>query len=80
MTGSAARSTVVVVGDRGCEFCADDANMHFGHVKQVAEDDLRGALLQCPRCGWFYLDPRDGLSEPRHIEPADAASWFGFTT
>jgi len=28
----------------------------------------------------LYLDPRDGLSEPRHIDAANAVSWFGFST
>jgi len=52
--------------------------MSSGHVKQVASNDDRGLLLQCPRCGWLYLDPCDGLTEPRSIDAANAADWFGF--
>jgi hypothetical protein len=68
------------VDDRGCEYCRDDQNMHYGHVEQVASNEDMGVLLRCPQCGWLYLDPSDGLSEPRHIDAANAASWFGFST
>ena len=41
--------------DRGCEYCADDANLYFGHVEQIAGDEAnRTLLLRCPRCGSFY--------------------------
>jgi hypothetical protein len=76
------RSTPRVSGveERGCEYCRDDQNMHLGHVEQVASDDGHGLLLRCPECSWLYLDPSDGLSEPRHIDSATAASWFGYAT
>jgi hypothetical protein len=54
--------------------------MHYGHVEEVASNQDRGVLLRCRQCGWLYLDPSDGLSEPRRIDAADAASWFGFST
>lgn len=73
-----ARPTFVIVDDRGCDYCRDDQNMHYGHVAQVGSADDRGLLLRCPRCGWLYLDPCDGLSEPSHIGADDAATWFGF--
>ena len=34
----------------------------------------QGRLFRCPRWGWLYLDSNAGLSEPRHIDAADAAS------
>jgi hypothetical protein len=68
------------VEERGCDYCRDDQNMHFGHLEQVASDDGHGILLRCPRCGWLYLDPSDGHSEPRYIDSATAASWFGYST
>ena len=54
--------------------------MNFGHVGQVASNDDIGVLLRCPRCGWLYLDPMDGLSKPRHVDAETAASGFGFST
>jgi len=66
--------------DRGCDFCRDDQNMHFGYVEQVASNEDKGVLLRCPHCGWLYLDRRDGLSEPGHIDAGNAESWFGFPT
>ncbi len=65
--------------DRGCDFCRDDHNMHFGHVEQVASNEDKGVLLRCPECAWLYLDPCDGRSEPLSIDALDAASWFGFS-
>lgn len=64
--------------DRGCQYCRDDQNMHYGHVEQVASDEDKGILLRCPRCTWLYLDACDGRSEPRHIDAGSAATWFGF--
>ena len=54
--------------------------MHYGHVEQVASDEDRGVLLRCPQCRWLYLDPSDGVSEPRRIDAANAMSWFGFSS
>jgi hypothetical protein len=68
------------VMERGCDFCLDDQNMHFGHVEEVASDTVRGLLLRCPKCGWLYLDPSDGASEPSPIDPASAATWFGYSS
>ena len=73
-------ATFVGVDDRGCDYCRDDQNMHYGHVEQVASNEDRGVLLRCPQCGWLYLDPSDGLSEPRPLDAANAASWFGFSS
>ena len=80
MTSGRNRGYLGSVDDRGCDYCRDDQNMHFGRVEQVASNDDRGVLLRCPQCGWLYLDPRDGLSEPRHIDAANAESWFGFSS
>jgi hypothetical protein len=41
--------------ERGCDYCADDQNMFFGHVEQIASSErARTILLRCPRCGWLY--------------------------
>ena len=71
-------ATVVVVEDRGCDYCRDDQNMGNGHVEQVASSSKRGLLLQCPRCGSLYLDPSDGVSDTRYIDAETASSWFEF--
>lgn len=67
------------VEQRGCDFCGDDQNMHFGHVEQVASSEAKGLLLRCPRCGWLYLDPRDGITEPYPIDRSDASRWFNYS-
>lgn len=66
------------MSERGCEFCRDDQNLHFGHVEQVASIEDRGLLLRCPRGGWLYLDPSNGVTEPTHMDADDAASLFGY--
>jgi hypothetical protein len=65
---------------RGCAFCREDRNMHFGSVSRVASSEWVGVLLRCPRCGWLYLDPRDGFTEPFPIEGRDAFRWFDYST
>lgn len=45
-------------GARGCEYCANDQNLHH-HMTQVAADEDQGILLRCPRCGALYEDPVD---------------------
>jgi hypothetical protein len=64
---------------RGCDFCGDDQNMHFGHLTQVAAREAVGVLLRCPKCAWLYLDPRDGFTEPFPIAGRDAARWFDYS-
>jgi len=68
----------VSMDDRGCDYCRDDQNMHFGHVEQIASNEDGGVFLRCPQCRWLYLDPCDGHSEPYHTDSGTAASWFGF--
>ena len=53
--------------------------MRFGHVEQVASNEDTGLLLRCPRCGWLYLDPCDGIREPYSIDRSDAARWFDYS-
>ena len=64
------------MNQRGCEYCLDDRNMKFGHVEQIASSEQRGLLLRCPQCGWLYVDPSDGVSEPIRIALDDAANSF----
>jgi hypothetical protein len=61
--------------ERGCGYCADDANMAYDHVRQVASDIEVGQLLQCPRCAWLYLDPMDGTT-PRAVRVDEARVAF----
>jgi hypothetical protein len=53
--------------DRGCEYCADDANMMYGHVAQIASDEEAGTLLlRCPKCkSWYEQDARSGQTSRR---------------
>ena len=53
--------------DRGCEYCADDTNMMYGHVVQVASDEEAGILLlRCPECeSWYEQDARSGQTSRR---------------
>lgn len=54
--------------------------MRCGHAEQVASNVTKGVLLRCPRCGWLYLDPSNGLSDPHHIVAGTALSWFGLSS
>ncbi len=65
------------MSDRGCEYCADDANMYFGHVAQIGSNEtLRKLLLRCPRCGWLYEASASGPKDATHISATDAAERF----
>jgi hypothetical protein len=36
--------------ERGCDYCADEQNMHYGHVDQIASSEShRTVLIRCPR-------------------------------
>jgi hypothetical protein len=61
--------------DRGCDYCADDANMHFGHLVQIASDETsRTLLLRCPRCGSYYKVTHSGSVQVTRLPEADAAA------
>ena len=63
--------------DRGCQYCADDANMFFGHVEQVASDQTtRMLLLRCPRCGSFYEVAPAGPAQATRLTEAEATARF----
>lgn len=63
--------------DRGCGYCADDANMNFGHVEQVASDEAsRTLLLRCPRCGSFYELAHPGPPQAARLTEVEAAARF----
>ena len=65
------------MAERGCEYCADDQNMYFGHVVQIKSSDALGKLLLgCPRCGWFYETSRWGPNDATPISASDAATRF----
>jgi hypothetical protein len=60
-------SVLVTTNRRGCEYCADDANMLYGHVVQVASHEMAGTLLlRCPRCNsWYEQDAASGETSRR---------------
>ena len=65
------------MNDRGCEYCADDGNMYFGHVEQIGSSELLGKLLlRCPRCGWLYQASAAGPKDAIHISAAEASQRF----
>jgi hypothetical protein len=65
------------VSERGCNYCADDDNMYFGHVEQIGSSEaLQMILLRCPRCGWLYQASASGPNDATRISSADAAECF----
>jgi hypothetical protein len=65
------------VAARGCEYCADDQNMYFGHVLQVGSSEASGKLLlRCPHCGWLYEAAPRGPRDATPISAAEAAARF----
>lgn len=64
--------------ERGCDYCADDANMYFGHLEQIASDEGRQTLLLgCPRCHWLYEASPRGPKDARQISESEARTRFG---
>ncbi len=65
--------------DRGCEYCADDRNMFYGHVEQISSNEERATLLlRCPRCGWLYETSLRGTAEAQHLSVREARGLFSF--
>jgi len=63
--------------DFGCDYCEDDQNRFYGHVKQLAADDERGMiLLRCPRCGTLYENAPVGEDQTRRLSEAEARQLF----
>ena len=63
--------------DRGCDYCADDANMYFGHVEQVASNEAaQMLLLRCPRCGSLYEVAPRGAAQATRLTEAEATARF----
>ena len=61
----------------GCDYCADDANRFYGHVKQIASDEDRGfILLQCPHCSALYENTPGGFDETRRLTVPEAREAF----
>ena len=59
--------------NRGCDYCADDNNMYFGHVAQIASnEDRRTLLLKCPHCGWLYETHPTGKPGAEHLSSTQA--------
>jgi hypothetical protein len=72
--GNLARVSEEGTDDRGCEFCADETNLLYGHVPQVGSSEgRRTVLLRCPRCGsWYEQDPDSGSTIRRDEQHARA--------
>jgi hypothetical protein len=64
---------------RGCEYCADDQNMFFGHVEQIASNkQARMLLLRCPRCRWLYETTPRGDATATYLSEPVARERFAF--
>jgi len=63
--------------DFGCEYCSDDQNRLYGHVTQIASDEVRRRiLLRCPRCGTFYENTPASSDETRRLSPDEARELY----
>jgi hypothetical protein len=63
------------MAERGCEYCADDQNMYFGHVVQIGSSEASGkVLLKCPHCEWLYETSPRGSNNATRISAAEAAT------
>jgi hypothetical protein len=61
----------------GCDYCADDQNRWYGHVKQLAASPDREMILsRCPRAETLYENTPDGEDMTRRLTEADAASLY----
>ena len=61
----------------GCDYCADDQNRFYGHVKQLAADDEREKiLLRCPRCGALYENAPVGEDQTRRLNEDEAGELY----
>jgi hypothetical protein len=61
----------------GGDYCADDQNRWYGHVKQLAASpDREMILIRCPRCGTLYENTPAGEDMTRRLTEADAASLY----
>ena len=61
----------------GCDYCEDDQNRFYGHVKQLAADDEREKiLLRCPRCEALYENAPVGEDQTRRLSEAEARDLF----
>jgi hypothetical protein len=64
---------------RGCDYCADDQNIFFGHIEQVASSEQsQTILLRCPRCGWLYETTPGGEATATHLSQPEARERFTF--
>jgi hypothetical protein len=63
--------------DFGCDYCEDDQNRFYGHVKQLAADDARDRiLLRCPRCKALYENAPIGPDQTRRLSEDEAATLY----
>jgi hypothetical protein len=63
----------------GCDYCASDDNMYYGHVEQVASSEpTQTLLLRCPRCGWLYEATASGQKDARRISEDAARLRFDY--
>jgi uncharacterized Zn finger protein len=61
----------------GCDYCADDQNRFYGHVKQIGSNEERHMiLLRCPRCGALYENSPRGRDRTRRLTPEVAAKLY----
>jgi hypothetical protein len=61
----------------GCDYCEEDQNRWYGHVKQIASaEDRKMILLRCPRCGTLYENTPEGEDRTRRLTEDEAESLF----
>lgn len=62
---------------RGCGYCAEDSNMFFGHVDQIASSEASHTLLlRCPRCDSHYQVAARGPARATRLTIAEAMARF----
>ena len=63
--------------DFGCDYCEDDQNRWYGHVKQIGSSEDRGMiLLRCPKCGTLYENTPKGDDATQRLTEAEAAELY----
>ena len=61
----------------GCDYCRDPSNRFYGHVTQVASDEMRRTiLLRCPRCNALYENVPLGPDLTRRLSEEEATRLF----
>lgn len=61
----------------GCDYCEDNQNRWYGHVKQIGSNEERGMILiRCPKCGALYENTPFGEDQTRRLGEDEARRLF----